>query len=100
MGPNLTCGFWHPLRPRRTRTGSVYASSSEERAASLAKRSSKNDWKVFALEINLRMGGTTHPYLALQFLTGGQLDAETGLFLSPRGMPKYYHATDNLNSAP
>ena len=24
-----------------------------------------------ALEINLRMGGTTHPYLALQFLTGG-----------------------------
>ena len=29
---------------------------------------------VAALEINLRMGGTTHPYLALQFLTGGQLD--------------------------
>ena len=24
------------------------------------------------------MGGTTHPYLALQFLTGGQLDPETG----------------------
>ena len=32
------------------------------------------DWKLAALEINLRMGGTTHPYLALQFLTGGQLD--------------------------
>ncbi|MEO6327037.1 MAG: peptide ligase PGM1-related protein, partial [Thermoanaerobaculia bacterium] len=59
----------------------------------------ETDWKVFALEINLRMGGTTHPYLALQFLTGGSLDAETGLFLSPRGMTKYYHATDNLNSA-
>ena len=55
-------------------------------------------WKLFAIEINLRMGGTTHPYLALQFLTGGQLDPATGLFLSPRGRPKYYHATDNLRS--
>ncbi|HUM03621.1 MAG TPA: peptide ligase PGM1-related protein [Thermoanaerobaculia bacterium] len=55
-------------------------------------------WREFAIEINLRMGGTTHPYLALQFLTGGQLDPESGLFLSPRGRPKYYHATDNLQS--
>jgi hypothetical protein len=55
-------------------------------------------WRAFAIEINLRMGGTTHPYLALQFLTGGQLDPKTGLFLSPRGRPKYYHATDNLRS--
>ena len=55
-------------------------------------------WSVSAIEINLRMGGTTHPYLALQFLTGGQLDASTGLFLSPRGRPKYYRATDNLRS--
>jgi hypothetical protein len=55
-------------------------------------------WKAWALEINLRMGGTTHPYLALQFLTGGQLDAATGLFHSPRGSPKFYRATDNLRS--
>ncbi|MEO8585930.1 MAG: peptide ligase PGM1-related protein [Acidobacteriota bacterium] len=55
-------------------------------------------WKAWALEINLRMGGTTHPYLALQFLTGGQLDGETGLFHSPRGSPKFYRATDNLRS--
>ncbi len=44
------------------------------------------------------MGGTTHPYLALQFLTGGQLDPPTGLFYSPRGSPKFYRATDNLQS--
>lgn len=56
------------------------------------------DWKITALEINLRMGGTTHPYLALQFLTGGQLDEGTGLFLSPSGHAKYYRATDNLRS--
>ena len=55
-------------------------------------------WKAWALEINLRMGGTTHPYLALQFLTGGQLDPRTGLFHSPRGSPKFYRATDNLQS--
>jgi hypothetical protein len=55
-------------------------------------------WKVSALEINLRMGGTTHPYLALQFLTGGKLDLATGLFLSPSGHAKYYRATDNLRS--
>ena len=56
------------------------------------------EWSLTALEINLRMGGTTHPYLALQFLTGGQLDPETGLFLSPTGHAKYYRATDNLRS--
>ncbi|MET0552841.1 MAG: peptide ligase PGM1-related protein [Vicinamibacteria bacterium] len=55
-------------------------------------------WKLSALEINLRMGGTTHPYLALQFLTGGQLDPQSGLFLSPSGHVKYYRATDNLKS--
>jgi hypothetical protein len=56
------------------------------------------EWKVAALEINLRMGGTTHPFLALQFLTGGRLDPETGLFLSFSGQPKYYRATDNLRA--
>jgi hypothetical protein len=53
-------------------------------------------WKVSALEINLRMGGTTHPFLALQFLTGGSLDPASGLFHSPTGHTKYYKATDNL----
>jgi len=57
-----------------------------------------DSWKVTALEINLRMGGTTHPFLALQFLTGGTLDPETGLFLSPSGHAKCYKATDNLFS--
>jgi hypothetical protein len=56
------------------------------------------EWNMAALEINLRMGGTTHPYLALQFLTGGQLDRATGLFFSPTGLAKYYRATDNLRS--
>ncbi|HLN10508.1 MAG TPA: ATP-grasp domain-containing protein, partial [Xanthobacteraceae bacterium] len=28
-------------------------------------------WRNYAIEINLRKGGTTHPFLMLQFLTGG-----------------------------
>jgi len=60
--------------------------------------SADEPWKTTALEINLRMGGTTHPYLALQFLTGGTLDTTTGLFLAPSGQAKYYKATDNLYS--
>jgi hypothetical protein len=56
----------------------------------------EKEWKITALEINLRMGGTTHPFLALQFLTGGKLETSTGLFNSPTGHAKYYRATDNL----
>jgi hypothetical protein len=29
----------------------------------------ENGWKHYAIEINLRKGGTTHPYILLQFLT-------------------------------
>jgi hypothetical protein len=64
----------------------------------VGRRPGAPEFDVFALEINLRMGGTTHPFLALQFLTGGSLDAESGLFHSPSGMPKFYRSTDNLKS--
>ena len=62
------------------------------------RENSGEAWNMAALEINLRMGGTTHPYLALQFLTGGRLDLNTGLFFSHSGLAKYYRATDNLYS--
>jgi hypothetical protein len=64
----------------------------------VGRAAGKTEWEIFALEINLRVGGTTHPFLALQFLTGGKLDAETGTFASPRGLPKFYRSTDNLKS--
>ncbi len=64
----------------------------------VVREAPERDWKLYALEINLRMGGTTHPYLALQFLTGGQLDPLTGRYLSPTGHAKCYRATDNLRS--
>ncbi len=55
-------------------------------------------WKYFAIEINLRMSGTTPPYHALEFLSGGRLNPSTGLFTTAAGVPKFYSATDNLKS--
>ena len=55
-------------------------------------------WNAAAVEINLRMGGTTHPMLALLFLTGGCFDLASGLFHCPAGRAKYYRATDGLSS--
>lgn len=55
-------------------------------------------WRHWAIEINLRKGGTTHPFLMLQFLTDGQYDAATGQFLTAAGRPRCYYATDNLES--
>lgn len=49
-------------------------------------------------EINLRMGGTTHPYWMSRLVTGATFDATTGE-LSVAGRPRAYQASDNLKSA-
>jgi hypothetical protein len=64
----------------------------------LSRNEPSDPWELRALEINLRILGTTHPFLALRFLTGGELDPATGDFLSISKRPKYYRATDNLRS--
>jgi hypothetical protein len=56
----------------------------------------KEAWKHYAIEINLRKGGTTHPYLMLQFLTNGHYDGATGLFETPNKQQRYYYTSDNL----
>ncbi len=57
----------------------------------------ENDqWKHYAIEINLRKGGTTHPYLMLQFLTDGQYDANTGKFFTATRQERFYFTTDNV----
>lgn len=55
-------------------------------------------WRHYAIEINLRKGGTTHPFLTLRFLTDGSYDPESGLFFAQGGKPKYYFASDTLQS--
>lgn len=53
-------------------------------------------WEFQAIEINLRKGGTTHPFMTLKLLTNGRYDRPTGQFYNQQGVPKYYVATDNL----
>ena len=55
-------------------------------------------WRHLAIEINLRKGGTTHPFLMLQFLTDGLYDQATGAFSTPTGQARYYYASDNLEA--
>lgn len=57
-----------------------------------------NEWKHYAIEINLRKGGTTHPLLMLQFLTDGAYDPEQGLYYTASGQARYYFSSDNLKS--
>ncbi|MFZ5478837.1 MAG: peptide ligase PGM1-related protein [Myxococcota bacterium] len=55
-------------------------------------------WRHFAIEVNLRKGGTTHPFLTLRFLTDGSYDVETGHFYSQSGRAKYYYGSDSVQS--
>ena len=53
-------------------------------------------WRVVALEINLRKGGTTHTLGLTRLLAGATYDAEAGTLRDPGGRPVHYAATDNL----
>ncbi len=61
-------------------------------------RDATGSWTPYAIELNLRKGGTTHPFLTLQFLTDGRYDPGTALFTTPRGHEKHLVATDHLES--
>jgi hypothetical protein len=64
----------------------VAASSSE----------SGDDWQIYGLKINLRKGGTTHPYAALRSVVPGRYDPEAGRWLANDGSTRSYAATDNV----
>lgn len=52
---------------------------------------------AYAIEINLREGGTSHPWGTLWLLSRGRLDPHSGSYLTPGG-PKTYFATDHVES--
>ena len=56
------------------------------------------DWRLYALEINLRCGGTTHPHFALTALTDGAYQPLAGEYRTRMGDIKHYAATDHLDS--
>jgi hypothetical protein len=56
----------------------------------------KGGWEHHAIEVNLRKGGTTHPFLTLRFLTDGHYEPSTGEFHAQNGQSKTYFASDTL----
>jgi hypothetical protein len=61
-------------------------------------RDGNGNWDTYAIEINLRKGGTTHPFLTLQFLTDGTYDSETAILTAPSGKEKYFVASDHVEN--
>ncbi len=53
-------------------------------------------WRLFALEMNLRKGGTTHPYAVLRNLVPGTYLPAAGRWRADDGTERAYSATDNL----
>jgi hypothetical protein len=99
------CRF--PADPSYALTISVLARRAAERMAAtgvigrlaidfLVSRREDGGWQPFALEVNLRMGGTTHSYQTLTGLTGGRYDPQTARFTTPTGLPRHYVATDHV----
>ena len=61
-------------------------------------RAADGTWNHQALEINLRKGGTTLPFMMLEFLTDGVYDLERGEYITAAGQSRSYFASDNVES--
>jgi hypothetical protein len=61
-----------------------------------AARDAKGRWQLHALEVNLRKGGTTHPYAVLRNVAPGRYEEEAGRWVTADGGTRAYRATDNL----
>ena len=60
----------------------------------------KGEWDVRALEVNLRKGGTTHPFAALRHLAPGSYDVATGSYGLDDGTgTRCYRSSDGLMDA-
>lgn len=59
-------------------------------------RREDGDWDHHAIELNLRKGGTTQPFLTLQFLTDGTYLPDETSFVAPDGRAKHYVAADHV----
>ena len=53
---------------------------------------------IYLSEINLRLGGTTHPFWMARLATGARYDLASGELRRPDGEARFYVATDNLKS--
>lgn len=53
----------------------------------------------YAIEVNIRRGGTTHPFGAMHFLIQGRYDPATGAYRTDDGDERCYFASDNVEEA-
>jgi hypothetical protein len=84
--------YVHAIGEQLARQGAIGRFSVDFAAA----RDETGKWDIYALEINLRKGGTTHPFVALRNLVPGRYDAESGRWLADDGSTRSYRSTDNL----
>jgi hypothetical protein len=62
----------------------------------VAARRPGDGWSVYGLEMNLRRGGTTHPYSVLRNLVPGRYDAVNGQWIADMDRrPRTYLCSDN-----
>lgn len=61
------------------------------------KQPKSGSWDVYAVEVNLRQGGTTHPQATMALLCGGSICSD-GLFRTNDGKFRCYVATDTQYS--
>jgi len=52
--------------------------------------------KIWAIEINIRQGGTTHPYKTAKLLTGSVYDEKKGILSNPKCKNIVYKSNDNF----
>jgi hypothetical protein len=51
-------------------------------------------WEIYAIEINLRVTGTTHPWMTLKLLTHGSTDETSGVYYSDSLQTRCYVSSD------
>jgi len=100
----LGCRF--PADPRYAAEIAGHANAIGERLAQVGARgrcaidfvavgAANGGHSVAAVDINLRKGGTTHPYAVLRNVVPGTYDSEEGEWLANDGTTRSYVATDN-----
>lgn len=52
--------------------------------------------EIKVIEINIRQGGTTHPYQTAKLVTNSKFNIKSGLLETPKGEPVHYVANDNF----
>ncbi len=62
----------------------------------VAASGGSGSWSTYAVEVNLRKGGTTHPFAVLRHLAPGHYDADAGVYTDSWGREKFYVASDNI----